>query len=562
MQTELDTLTGGDYQQKLDELATAEQQANQDLAQHADELQQMETAASSLQGEVDLLSRQTKVYSANRDVARANYDLGVRDDVPEARLKFLKGEFDRWQQTVDESSFLLQRKQGELNTARGEIATRTSLRDTVLENRKKLQSDTERIRKALAQIDPPKGTLASFKRKLMMKPIVDGFNSPHGIKQDWLPELKQTLGMAHVARFDRCRTCHASIDDFAPGNLPNFPHGTREEGKYPHPYSSHPNPDVYLAASGPHPLARFGCTVCHDGDGSGTSFQAAEHTPNDPGQAHRWEEEHHWHANHFWEYPMQPSRLLESTCVKCHHSMIELGINPQFGATAPKVFEGYQIVKTYGCFGCHEINGYDGAISIGPDVRLEPTFMAAATQVLQDPAIKDLDVVAAGNLPGLVAKTTEAVTQLSAPLSTTKTAEEQTQEVLSRLQAIDEASRSMLSRLPGIADDVQANPEADEARHALLSLLTSAGSLRDLQKHLLNRLSSEQRSQVATTPQLAARTTAIVEALKDADNPGQMRKVGPSCATSPARQPPSLWRTGRKTRPASALIRGCQSSST
>ena len=53
--------------------------------------------------------------------------------------------------------------------------------------------------------------------------------------------------------------------------------------------------------------------------------------------------------------------------------MIELGVNPKFVSTAPKAFEGWQLIQKYGCFGCHEINGFDGHDRIGPDLRLEPT---------------------------------------------------------------------------------------------------------------------------------------------------------------------------------------------
>jgi hypothetical protein len=47
--------------------------------------------------------------------------------------------------------------------------------------------------------------------------------------------------------------------------------------------------------------------------------------------------------------PMQPSRFAESTCIKCHHSVTELGVNPKFGASAPKVVKGYELIQKYGC---------------------------------------------------------------------------------------------------------------------------------------------------------------------------------------------------------------------
>ena len=147
-----------------------------------------------------------------------------------------------------------------------------------------------------------------------------------------------------TARFDRCRTCHGAIDRVESGNLPSFPFGhpgtTKVadwvlQNKFPHPYATHPNPSLYLTGASPHPLGKFGCTICHDGQGSATSFKDASHTPNDPYQYEVWHADLHYTSNHFWEYPMQPERLRESTCIKCHHSVVELGVHPKFGAAPP-----------------------------------------------------------------------------------------------------------------------------------------------------------------------------------------------------------------------------------
>ena len=82
---------------------------------------------------------------------------------------------------------------------------------------------------------------------------------------------------------------------------------------------------------------------------------------------------------------MQPSRFAESTCIKCHHGMTELGVNPKFGASAPKAFKGYQLIQKYGCFGCHEIHGQDAGVAIGPDMRVEPQTAEDAARVAAYP---------------------------------------------------------------------------------------------------------------------------------------------------------------------------------
>ena len=119
---------------------------------------------------------------------------------------------------------------------------------------------------------------------------------------------------------------------------------------------------LYLDGNGPHPVNSFGCTVCHGGQGSGTDFTYASHTPDTLKQAEEWHEEYGWHSYHFWDFPMLPKRFIESSCLKCHHEVTDI---PQ----AKKLQAGYQRIVKYGCTGCHTIGG-EG--SFGPDLTDEP----------------------------------------------------------------------------------------------------------------------------------------------------------------------------------------------
>ncbi len=155
----------------------------------------------------------------------------------------------------------------------------------------------------------------------------------------------------------------------------------------PQPYSSHPRLDLYLGSLSPHPLQKFGCTICHDGSGGATAFKFASHTPNDPEQQKQWATKYGWFQSHDWIFPMFPHRFEQSGCLKCHHEVVELEPSAKFPEPpAPQLVEGYNTIRRYGCFGCHEINGYDGPNKrIGPDLRLEPNFHAAALQLKADP---------------------------------------------------------------------------------------------------------------------------------------------------------------------------------
>jgi cytochrome c2 len=99
----------------------------------------------------------------------------------------------------------------------------------------------------------------------------------------------------------------------------------------------------------------------------------ASHTPNNAHDERRWREAHEWTPNHDWEFPMLPGRFIESSCLKCHHQVTDLISSDGNHSEAPKLLRGYNLIKEFGCFGCHEIQGFKEGRSIGPDLRTEPT---------------------------------------------------------------------------------------------------------------------------------------------------------------------------------------------
>lgn len=148
-----------------------------------------------------------------------------------------------------------------------------------------------------------------------------------------------------------------------------------------HPYGSHPRLDLLAGSLSPHPISRFGCTICHEGQGSATAFRFASHTPNDPIERVRWRDQHDWFWNEHWDFPMRPARFLEAGCLKCHHTVTDLAPSRRFpDPPAPKLLAGYDLIRRNGCFGCHEIRGVTpGGESVGPDMRLEPNDPEAAS---------------------------------------------------------------------------------------------------------------------------------------------------------------------------------------
>ena len=134
---------------------------------------------------------------------------------------------------------------------------------------------------------------------------------PVQIRQILLPDL---------GRVDRCTTCHLSVDD------PSY-------GGYPQPLAYHPLHEQ-------HPVERFGCTVCHRGQGRATTAADA-----------------HGSVPH-WNEPMLPLRYIQASCGKCHQAADNPG--------APELARGQQVFGESGCRGCHKLGGVGGLV--GPEL--------------------------------------------------------------------------------------------------------------------------------------------------------------------------------------------------
>jgi hypothetical protein len=87
-------------------------------------------------------------------------------------------------------------------------------------------------------------------------------------------------------RIDRCISCHIGIEDKRLHDLEA-------------PYKSHSGKHLVW-----HPVEKFGCTVCHGGQGLATNFTDVAHGD----------------IKH-WDKPIPPKALLQTSCGKCHLDM-------------------------------------------------------------------------------------------------------------------------------------------------------------------------------------------------------------------------------------------------
>ncbi len=141
-------------------------------------------------------------------------------------------------------------------------------------------------------------------------------------------EIKQII-LEKMDRYDRCVTCHAGHDPVL-----NPAMATPYED---HPFAAKPN-EFHKA----HPVEKFGCTVCHGGQGLATSVKAA-----------------HGEVKH-WEKPLLKGALLQASCAKCHGNVHDAQAMPYTAAWR----RGEVLFREKGCIGCHQVRGEGGPISV------------------------------------------------------------------------------------------------------------------------------------------------------------------------------------------------------
>ena len=195
---------------------------------------------------------------------------------------------------------------------------------------------------------------SSMRNAVRNAPLLDFMAPSYKIDKVVTPGLKEPLNFMDVDRVHRCKTCHINIDD------PNPRFVGYQDEKWGSVYASHPRLDLFLSAASPHTYQDTGCTTCHYGDGHAIEFTIVAHTPAGEEQRTEWEDKYHWHLKHYEEHPMLPTDFTSSSCTKCHNDQWEI-------EGAERLNLGKKLVRTYGCFGCHTIEGFEVAAGASDD---------------------------------------------------------------------------------------------------------------------------------------------------------------------------------------------------
>jgi cytochrome c2 len=324
------------------------QQLDQQLQQSRAQQQQNEAQIEKLQKQANDLNAKLYAVDENYRFAKAVYDsdkygyeeasahkasnaqkLGEKLKATEKRMNDYKAELDKV--TID------------LRTTNEELSKYLGQRETLQKERETLLADYTRLQTRLNTLNPG-AVIVSFRNA----PVFDFMNPSERINQVILSNLYNDQPFKAIPRVDRCTTCHQGIDQ-------------KQYQDAPQPFKTHPNLEMYMASGSPHPLETFGCTTCHGGLDRATSFQNAAHMPRSEEQRKEWQKKYGWKEDEFIPQPMLPMTNIEAGCYKCHNASPEV---PQ----ATKLNAGRDMIRIYGCFGCHKLPGYENIRKVGPDL--------------------------------------------------------------------------------------------------------------------------------------------------------------------------------------------------
>lgn len=314
-------------------------------AQNSGQITEAEKQVAELNAQWIRVDQQYKTSKAQYDADKYVYDEAKAHKSADEEKR--KATAEATEAATDK--FFLDRE--EINTkmeaAKADLA---KLQGKSIESRKEamaMRAEMDRIGRQINALNP--GRLVTA---IINAPLMDFLKPSLQIKQILLPNLFYDQPFKQISRADRCTTCHLGIDN-------------KKFEDAEQPFKTHPKMELYLGASSPHAMEQFGCTSCHGGLDRSTNFITAGHTPRDKKQEEDWEYKYGWslHApvRHYLETPMLAMPSIEAGCYKCHNNSPEV-------PKAPALAEGRDLIRQFGCFGCHKLPGYEGASKVGPDL--------------------------------------------------------------------------------------------------------------------------------------------------------------------------------------------------
>jgi len=317
-----------------------------------------EKALESKKGEVDKINEE--IAEIQRQIYVQNMNNGVNgSQAAELQFKYehalvekhldqakkLKVKFDDFKKKELDGKDALKGLQAKEAAAQEKLKVLMASKTEAEKELKNLVGDKERLLTAMSSVEM--NPIWAIRNS----PFIDYLDPTIKIRQYVIKNVTDDRYFQHVPKIDRCTTCHVFIDK----------PGYEDQAN---PYKTHPKVEsLAVGANSAHPAKEFGCTSCHGGVGDRVNdFNSPAHIPQNLEQQKEWEEKYHWHEPHKVPQAMLPLQYTEGMCMKCHKEVERIPM-------ADKLNAGRKLVETYGCYGCHKIEGWQHLKKPGPSLQ-------------------------------------------------------------------------------------------------------------------------------------------------------------------------------------------------
>lgn len=294
------------------------------------ELQLQLVDAQKLLGSLDYLQAQERLKNLRSKLMDATREWQFARSRFDALYYTYKKERDEGREDPD--------KRRRLDNLEGRIAEYKAKMDEINEQIAGVEEMTDAIDDQTNRLRVELGLVLDEPNDIQTK-IVAASRSPIEIKQVILNDFENTNFGEVKSRVDRCRTCHLGVQDEIFEDAPQ-------------PFKTHPIPELLNI----HPPEQFGCTPCHRGQGPALT----------PGDAHGDADPH-------WEWPILRGVNVYAACNSCH-------FNEVLTKYAEPLNRAKALLTDGGCYGCHDIDGYNDLPKIGPSLndlnaKVEPEWV-------------------------------------------------------------------------------------------------------------------------------------------------------------------------------------------
>ncbi|MFQ5881878.1 MAG: c-type cytochrome [Candidatus Methylomirabilales bacterium] len=290
-------------------------------------------------------------------------------------LQFARSELDEAYYWYDKARHEEKDFTDELNEVKRLQAVERSLQPRVETAKQSLEGAKARVKEFDRRIQEIQDKIKGIDAEVIrLEKRLEAIRSrPLDLKQVVVEGLDKNEFDVFILRVDRCETCHLGID------RPGFENA-------PPPFQTHPKREAIL---GKHPVSRFGCSVCHEGQGPALDYEKLV-DGRIPDWPHGLTKEYGGGVNILWDFPLLRGEMVQSSCRKCHLERSEFVTALKRGEgeeakvewvnLAPTLTKGLAMFEILGCHGCHPAEGFKDLPKVGPELirianKVEPAWL-------------------------------------------------------------------------------------------------------------------------------------------------------------------------------------------